>query len=283
MILEIFPPLVAELILSIILGIVQGITEFLPISSTAHLLLTSSVVIGQDIGLTTSNIIQFGTLLATLQYYWADLKEIAFRVVKILTSPSEIKKFFTNIKLWLDGRVEEVKENEIVDITIAQLAIATLPVAIFALSIRSLIEGVRDNLLWVALFLILGGVLVGSAELVHNKIKKEHKSQIMGKLEVLTIGLFQCFAVFPGVSRSGSTMSGALMLGRDRFSSVRFSFLLAVPVLGLASLYDLVKAGRELATGSIPLLPTNEIATGSTFQLSLFSFFWTEPGKLPLT
>jgi undecaprenyl-diphosphatase len=264
------PPLISEIFFSLLLGVIQGVAEFLPISSTAHLLLTSKLLVGKDIGLTASNIIQFGTLVAIIQYYWAELKAITLRLLELVKSPAQWTLFARNIKLWWQGKMEQITEKGKIDVTIIQVIIATLPIVVFALATRKLVEGLRDNLLWIATFLVLGGIMVAVAEVISHYREVKHKSPIMSKWEVLTIGLFQCLSVFSGVSRSGSTMSGALVLDRPRYEAMRFSFFLSIPALGLASLYDTIKGVRELFSGQMPLLP-GAVQNGATYELSLVS------------
>jgi undecaprenyl-diphosphatase len=248
-----------ELILSLILGITQGITEFLPISSTAHLRLISEFLIQKDIGLSASNIIQFGTLLAIVQYFWPELKGLFWHVLKVITSKKEFGEFWHNVRSWLAGKSEFVDSKEAdQDILIAQVTIATLPIVIFALLMRDNIELLRENILNIAYFLLLGGALIALSEFVHKSRRDTKKSKEMSVWEVLLIGSFQCLAVFPGVSRSGATLAGALFLGRDRQKSVRFSFLLSIPALGLAGVYDLWKVIQEFMASETTLLPSAE-------------------------
>jgi undecaprenyl-diphosphatase len=263
-----------ELILAIILGIVQGITEFLPISSTAHLRLISEFLVQKDIGLTTSNLIQFGTLLAIVQYFWPELKGLFVHILKVLTSPKEFKEFWHNVGSWLQGKEDFQDAQEAnQDILIAQVSIATVPIVIFALLMRNQIELLRENITNIAYFLILGGLLITISELIHRATKDKSKAASMRPWEVLLIGLFQCLAVFPGVSRSGATLAGALFLGRQRQGSVRFSFLLSIPALGLAGVYDLFKVIREIGEDQTTLLPSPETWTDNLIHPSLLSIF----------
>lgn len=264
------PSWVYETLISLILGVVQGVTEFLPISSTAHLLLTSEILVGKDIGLSTSNVIQFGTLLAILVFYKSEISLIFARIWEIMKSPRiQTSQFAQHVFWWWQNRLEGKKSpNLLADVTIAQLIVGTLPVIVFALLVRNLIETLRGSLVNIALFLVFGGMLVGVSEIVHRFKKRKNPGRYLDKWEVLTIGLFQCLSVFPGVSRSGSTLAGALLLGRERDSSVRFSFLLAIPAIGLASVYDGLKVLRDLFNGDISLFPAVQ-TTGESLQLSL--------------
>jgi undecaprenyl-diphosphatase len=268
------PSLLFETIIAIVLGGVQGITEFLPISSTAHLYLVSKFLINKDIGLNTSNIIQFGTLIAIIQYFWLDLKSLFTSFIKLFRI-SSLKNFINDVRIWIKSNPSntnsstKVSDDYFNNITLAQVIIATIPIIIFALLMRNVVESLRENILNIALFLILGGIVIGISELLHkfNKRKKDHT--IMSIQEVLIIGLFQSIAVFPGISRSGSTLAGALILGRNRNQSVRFSFLLSIPALGLASFYDLIKIGLEIINGKVSIFPMRHALTDSNVHLSL--------------
>jgi len=247
-----------ELLLAIFLGLVQGITEFLPISSTAHLRLVSEFLVGKDIGLSASNIVQAGTLMAIIQYFWADLKNLYQHLIRVLTSKLELAQCWQNIRTWWAGKNDfQDQAKADLDILLAQVVLATLPIVVFALLMRQQVELLRQNILYIALFLLAGGVLIMLSEWVHKHRLNQSKTDKMAPWEVLIIGCCQCLSVFPGISRSGATLSGALFLGRDRQTSVRFSFLLSIPALGLAGIYDLVKVGKEFLTGEQILLWPN--------------------------
>jgi undecaprenyl-diphosphatase len=260
-----------EILFSILLGIVQGITEFLPISSTAHLLIVSKYITRSGISLAASNVIQFGTLIAIIQYFIEDIKVLVGHIIYRLKNLKDIKEFFTNFKNWFQepNQIFDLKAKN--DILISQLIIATLPIIATALIFRKTLEALRENLFYVAIFLTVGGILIVYAELMHIKKINSKKSKMMSFRETLMVGLFQSVAVFPGISRSGSALAGGLFLGRNRAESVRFSFLLSLPALGLASTYDLIKVIGEFKNGSISLLPNANGWTTSTLNISILS------------
>ncbi len=264
---------IKELALAIFLGLVQGVTEFLPISSTAHLRLTSEFLVGKDIGLSASNIIQTGALVAIVQYFWSDLKGLYDHIVKVFTNKQELAQCWHNIRSWWQGKTDFQDESEAdLDILIAQVVLATWPIVVFALLMRQQVEWLRENILYIAFFLIAGGVLITLSEIVHKIRFSSPKTVKMAPWEVLVIGCCQCLSVFPGISRSGATLSGALFLGRDRPTSVRFSFLLSIPALGLAGIYDLVKVVKEfLSSDQIFLWPTAQTWSLDYIHLSLVS------------
>jgi undecaprenyl-diphosphatase len=262
-----------ELLLAIILGIVQGITEFLPISSTAHLLLFSKYLTKASISLAASNVIQFGTFVAIVQYFWEDIRTLSSHLFKRITNRAKFTQMLKNIKNWFQDPNQLFDIGAKQDILLSQITIASIPIIISALLLRKYLESTRDSLYYVAIFLTLGGILIVYAELMHIKKLKQSKSKLMSFKETLTVGLFQSLAIFPGVSRSGSALAGGLFLGRNREESVRFSFLLSLPALGLASAYDLIKVIGEFKNGTVPLLPTSSSWTSNELGLSILSIF----------
>ncbi|MGL4759832.1 MAG: undecaprenyl-diphosphate phosphatase [Patescibacteria group bacterium] len=262
-----YSPLV-EILFSIFLGIVQGITEFLPISSTAHLLLFSKYLTSGGISLATSNVIQFGTFIAIIQYFWLDISLLAKHILSKFKQPKTLNESFKNVKSWVTDPNQIFNNQGKQDIILCQLIVATIPLIVVALSLRKLIENLRGELYFIAFFLTLGGLLIVYSELMHIKKINQKRSKMMSLKETVMIGLFQSLAVFPGVSRSGSALAGGLFLGRNRAESVRFSFLLSLPALGLSSIYDLVKVFSEFKNGSIQLLPSKEGWSSKELNLS---------------
>ena len=240
-----------EYLLAILLGIIQGITEFLPISSTAHMLLGAKLVTGgKDIGLAISNIIQGGTLVAILLYFAKDIKDTFGHILR-LRNPELRNNCIYNIKAWLYQKTNYKGKFASLDILIAQLVVATLPIIVFALAFRKSVENFRENFVAIALFLLIGSILMYWSDMRKHQVEKD-QTQIMSLREVLIIGIFQSFAIFPGISRSGATISGALILGRPKKDAVRFSFLLSIPTLFLASVKDFWDV---LTTTKLPLFP----------------------------
>jgi undecaprenyl-diphosphatase len=260
-----------EIILSLILGVVQGITEFLPISSTAHLLLIGKYLTKGSISLTASNVIQFGTFIAIVQYFWNDIKMLNKHILFRLKNLKSLKDYFINSRNWIKEPNQIFDSIAKQDIILSQLILASIPLLISALTLRKLVENLRDNLYYVAVFLTLGGILIVYSELMHIKKINLKKSKTMSFKEVLFVGFFQSLAVFPGISRSGSAMAGGLFLGRNREESVRFSFLLSLPALGLASIYDLVKISQDFKNGFVPILPSIDAWKSGHISLSIIS------------
>jgi undecaprenyl-diphosphatase len=263
-----------ELLVSIIVGLVQGITEFLPISSTAHNFLVSKLLT-KEIDLEISNIIQLGTLIAIIQYYWSDLSVFAKRIVEIIKKPSEFKIFVKNIKSWWkndhneDVNLDIEDKNALTDSTIFQLAIATIPIMIIGLTMRSVANNLR-SLVWVGFFMIIGAILLSIADWYYNNSKVK-KVKRLNKIGVMTIGIFQAFAIFPGMSRSGSCLAGSYFTGVEKQSAIRFAFLLSIPALGISGINDLFSFLKKSAS-RLTILPDNDATNFSVVSVLIGTF-----------
>ncbi len=261
-----------ELLLTLIVGAAQGITEFLPISSTAHIrLITNILTSGRDIGLSTSNIIQLGTLIATLQFFKKDLSHFVVRIKEIFSKSENFNVFSHNFNTWrTSGKNYKGSSRQIsTDITLTQLFFGSLPIILFGALLKNFVSSSRD-LTYIASFLVTGSILMWIGELVYKNKPKEKKDSQFTISEVVLIGLFQSLAIFPGISRSGATISGSLMIGKDRAKAVRFSFLLSIPAILLAGLVDLIGYIRFLISNP-NLLPTISSWTDTTISLSITS------------
>jgi undecaprenyl-diphosphatase len=260
---------VNEILLAIIIGVTQGITEFLPISSTAHMRLVSGLIANnRDFGVASSNIIQLGTLLSIAYYFADDLKIYFQRIFQILLNPIvECKKVLNTFRAWTKSEI--IEEN--VDLTLSQLAIATLPIAVFGLILSEYVENLRSYQI-IAIILLFGSGIMYLGEYIYKIIKdKTDSSKPYSATETLMLGFFQMLAIFPGVSRSGSTISGALMLGRNRTKSIRFSFLLSIPAIFLAGVLGLYEVISNISDNPTPLLPEASSWGETTIELSVLS------------
>lgn len=223
---------------AIILGIVEGLTEFLPVSSTAHLILTSQLLRlpSTDFQKSFEVIIQFGAILAVLVLYG--------------------KSVFVDRK------------------TFGRILAAFIPTAIVGLALHSVIKNIffeSDSIILSALF--IGGALILLFEHFHTE-RPDAKDEInnMTYKQAVAIGLFQSFAVIPGVSRAAATIIGGLLLGVSRKTIITFSFLLAVPTVLAASLLDLAKTGASF-TGSEYLLLAIGFAVSFVTALAAIKWF----------
>jgi len=244
------------LIQAILLGIVQGLTEFIPISSTAHLVLASRVL-GLALSpeqLTSSiAVIQLGTLIAVLIYFATDIWNISIAFVR------------DHLKL-LTGKGGSGLSHE------AQLGwlviIGSLPVAIVGLLFKKQIEGTFTKNLWViATMMIVIALLLAIAEAVG---KQQRQMQDLTVKDALIVGFAQCLALIPGSSRSGSTIMGGLFAGEVRDTAARFSFLLSIPAIAASGLLEMKEALHRLPQGSLASLAVGTIISGIVGYLSIW-------------
>jgi undecaprenyl-diphosphatase len=209
---------------SIVLGLIQGLTEFLPISSSGHLLIFPALVGWEDPGAAFTAVIQLGTEAAVLIYFRSDLWRIARIWLRSLRDP-DLRRDPEARMGWY-------------------LVVATVPIAILGFVFQNQIETAARNLWLVGSTLVLFGLVLGAADRVGSKSRTvEGLSFRDGAL----IGLAQSLALVPGVSRSGATISAGLFLGLERTVAARFSFLLAIPAVVLSGTYELLKllTGKE--------------------------------------
>lgn len=233
---------------AILLGIVQGITEWLPISSTAHLRLLPLLFGWEDPGAAFTAVIQLGTLLAILIYFWRDLVTVFTGWVKSLTNKD------------LRGSMEAKQGWAIV--------IGSVPIVIFGKLFEDQIKGPLRSLTVIATSLIVVGILMFIAERVgKQKLKMEDVTPARG----LWVGLWQAVALIPGASRSGSTITGGLFAGFERKAAARFSFLLSVPSILAAGVKEVVDERTHLATLN---LGSVAVATIVSFVVGYFTIRW---------
>lgn len=199
-----------------VLGLVQGLTEFLPISSTAHLKIVPALVGWSDPGAAFSAVIQLGTVVAVILYFSKDLFRIAGAFLRGLVSR---RPFET-----LDSRLGWY------------VLIGTLPIGLFGLTFKKAIEGSLRSLYVVAAALVILAIVLFIVERLASH--QRTLSELTLKDGVI-IGLWQALALIPGSSRSGTTITGALFQGLRREDAARFSFLLSVPATALAGIFEL--------------------------------------------
>ena len=207
----------------VVLGIVQGLTEFLPISSSAHLRIVSGVFFGNDPGAAFTAVSQLGTEAAVLVYFARDIAHL--------------------VAVWFRGlRSPEARADP--DYRLAWLVIiGTIPIAVLGVLFKHQIETVARNLWLIATTMVVFGVLLGLAE-YYGRQKIELRQ--MKVSDGVILGFAQACALIPGVSRSGGTITAGLFLGLQRTAAVRYSFLLAIPAVvaaGLFTIPDIAKGG----------------------------------------
>src|SRR3954471_21174021 len=211
---------------AIVLGLVQGLTEFLPISSSGHLRIVPAFFGWQDPGAAFTAVIQLGTMAAVLLYFRADLWRIATAWLRPLRDPS--------IRGDLDARMGWY------------IILGTIPVAVLGLAFKGPIETKFRSLELIGTMLIVFGLVMLAAEAAS---KRDRSLREITSRDGLLIGLAQALALVPGVSRSGATISAGLLLNFDRAAAARYSFLLSVPAVVLSGLFELRHAGG----GSLPI------------------------------
>ncbi|TWI62252.1 undecaprenyl-diphosphatase [Desulfobotulus alkaliphilus] len=212
----------------IFLSLIQGITEFLPISSSAHLILPSAILGWEDQGLAFDIAVHTGTLFAVMLYFREDIKNLLYGWIQSFAgNQSEHGKM-----AWF-------------------LIIATIPTGLAGLMAGGIIETSLRSASVIAGTTLVFGALLWLADV---RGKKKLAMESMSLKQALIIGLMQAVSLIPGTSRSGITITAGLMLGFDRKSAARFSFLLSIPIIVLITLYQTVKLIRQPEMYDIPAL-----------------------------
>ncbi|HSX51801.1 MAG TPA: undecaprenyl-diphosphate phosphatase [Cellvibrio sp.] len=209
---------------AIIMGLVEGVTEFLPISSTGHLIVVGDLINFHNDGRVFEIAIQLGAILAVVVEYRQKFTRVAFGMF----NDAQSQRFILN------------------------LFIAFLPAAVVGLLFISLIKTYLFNALSVATMLILGGLVILWAERRTHDVRV-HDVDDMTWRDALKVGLFQVLSMIPGTSRSGATIIGGLFIGLDRKVAAEFSFFLAVPTMFAATFYDIFKHRDLLEMSDFPM------------------------------
>ena len=257
-----------NLLQAIILGIVQGLSEFIPISSTAHLVFASRLTDlypNQPEQLTaTIAVLQLGTLLAVILYFASDIFSISVAFVRdhlALISRGRGMRFSGTHgvrPMWLS---EEAWLGWLI-------IIGSIPIGTIGLIFKKYIEGeATKNLLVIAVMMIAVALLLALAEAVGTK-RKEIKD--FGIFDALVVGFAQVLALIPGASRSGSTIMGGLFAGQKREAAARFSFLLSIPAIAASGLLELREAWSLLPPESFLPLITGTIVAGIVGYASIY-------------
>ncbi|QXJ19922.1 undecaprenyl-diphosphate phosphatase [Actinomadura graeca] len=229
-----------------VLGIVQGLTEFLPISSSGHLLFVPKLLRWDDPGAPFTAVIQLGTMAAVIIYFWRDLVRILTTWTKSLWTP--------DLRPHQDARMGWY------------IGLGTIPISVCGLAFKDFIEEPARNLWINSTSLIVMGLLLMVAEWAG--IRKREVADLNMR-DGLLIGAFQCLSLIPGSSRSGSTMTGALFLGYTREAAARYSFLLSIPAVVLSGAFEM----RKAFDGSLQLVPT-VVATLVSFVVGYACIAW---------
>lgn len=251
---------------AIVLGIVQGLTEFIPVSSTAHLVFAARLVnlyggvgdktLQAEQTTATIAVIQLGTLLAVLIYFASDIINI-------------LRAFVGDHLAWMRGRNEPGQPKLSKDAWLGWLVIiGSIPVGIVGLLFKKQIEGPFTKNLWViATMMIVVGLLLTIAEFVG---KRDHGMDRLRIKDALAVGGAQVLALIPGSSRSGSTIMGGLFAGQTRETAARFSFLLSIPAIAASGLLELKEAIEKLPGDSYGALIVATIVSGAVGYASIW-------------
>lgn len=231
-----------DLFKAVFLGVVEGLTEFIPVSSTAHLLISSYLIDFQSVKNNLFEIvIQLGAILAVCMIYRKKICDIILNLHQ-----KNNQKFSLN------------------------LALAFLPAMLIGGIFHDIIKEIFFSNLVIAIALIIGGAIMIFVERTPKTTSVKDIEQIT-PLNAFYIGLFQCLAMIPGTSRSGATIIGALLLKFDRKVATEFSFFLAIPTIFAATAYDLLKNFRELTTSNLEIIL---IGTAAAFFSAILVIKW---------
>ncbi|WP_219413442.1 undecaprenyl-diphosphate phosphatase [Pseudonocardia nigra] len=231
----------------LVLGVVQGLTEFLPISSSAHLRITSEVFFGRDAGAAFTAVTQLGTEAAVIVYFARDIGHL--------------------IATWFRG-FRDAAVRATPDYRIAWLVIiGTIPIGVLGLLFEDQIQTAARNLWLIATTLVAFGLLLGLAERVGRQRIELHQ---MKPMDGILLGFAQAMALIPGVSRSGGTITAGLFLGFTRPAAVRYSFLLAIPAVVASGIFQI----PDVFAGDGPSGLQMIVATLIAFAIGYAAIAW---------
>ncbi|MGW6552958.1 undecaprenyl-diphosphate phosphatase [Streptomyces sp. NPDC055051] len=256
---------------SFILGLVQGLTEFLPISSSAHLRLTAAFAGWEDPGAAFTAITQIGTETAVLIYFRKDIGRIVTAWFRSLTDKSMRSDHDAQMG-WL-------------------VIVGSIPIGVLGVTLKDQIEGPFRDLRLIATTLIVMGIVLGIADRLaardevggrHRAIRERKTLKDLNVRDGLIYGCCQAMALIPGVSRSGATISGGLLMGYTRESAARYSFLLAIPAVLASGVYELKDAGEGGHVSWGPTIFATIVAFGVGYAvIAWFMKFITTKSFMP--
>ncbi len=232
-----------EYFCALIIGIVEGLTEYIPVSSTGHLILT-----GHMLGFTGPK---------------ADVFEVFIQLGAILSVVMVYREKF----IFMVRRENWMKRH---GASCRNIAIAMLPALAVGYALHGFIKGYLFSTGTVIAGLIIGSIFMMAAEKFHRPFAVKDVDLITGR-QAFQIGLFQCLSLWPGFSRSGSTISGGLLLGISRKASADFSFIMAVPLMCIACVYDLLKIADQLTTEDVGIFALGFL---TSFAVAYVSILW---------
>jgi len=232
---------------AVVLGIVQGLTEFLPISSSAHLRIVPALFGWNDPGSAFTAVIQLGTMAAVVVYFWSDLWRIGITWLKSLRDPA--------LRSHLDAKMGWY------------LIVGTVPISVFGLLFKDQVTNGARDLRVIGTTLIVLGIVLYVADRIGRRTKEIDQ---LTTRDGVAVGLAQSLALVPGVSRSGSTISAGLFLGYSREAAARYSFLLSIPAVVLSGVFELKDVGSGSDYGIGPTI----VATILSFVVGYAAIAW---------
>ena len=240
-----------SLLVAAILGVVEGLTEFLPVSSTGHLILAGNLLgFTGDTSKSFEVVIQLGSILAVVVMFWRRL----FGMIGLHFGKPPVHEGTGNRRL-----------------NLLHIILGMIPATILGLLLHSQIKSLFEPK-FVMIALVVGGVLLIAAELLKPKKPRAEGVDDITYLQAIMIGVFQCLALWPGFSRSGATISGGMLMGISRFAASEFSFLLAVPMMMGATALDLYKSYSFLTLADLPMFATGFICAFIVALIAIKTF-----------
>lgn len=239
-----------SLLQAIILGIIQGLTEYLPVSSSAHLVFVPYLLgwqLDPEVSFVFNVLVQLGTLLAVIVYFWRDLREVLSAWVVGIRSRAPLATPRSRLGWYL--------------------ILATIPAGIAGLLLKDAVEAAFQSHIFTALFLLVTAALLLTSE---RFAAQKRNLEDMTARDALVMGLMQALAIFPGISRSGSTIAGGMFSGMERRPAARFSFLMSIPIMvaaGAAAAADLFAFPNFSAV--LPLVAAGFIVAAVVGYLSI--------------
>ncbi|TCQ88342.1 undecaprenyl-diphosphatase [Rahnella sp. JUb53] len=240
-----------SLLVAAILGVVEGLTEFLPVSSTGHLIIAGNLLgFTGDTSKSFEVVIQLGSILAVVVMFWRRL----FGMIGLHFGKPPVHEGTGNHRL-----------------NLLHIILGMIPATILGLLLHSQIKSLFEPK-FVMIALVVGGVLLIAAELLKPKKPRAEGVDDITYLQAFMIGVFQCLALWPGFSRSGATISGGMLMGISRFAASEFSFLLAVPMMMGATALDLYKSHSFLTLADLPMFATGFISAFIVALIAIKTF-----------
>ncbi|HCX4233898.1 TPA: undecaprenyl-diphosphate phosphatase [Escherichia coli] len=247
-----------SLLIAAILGVVEGLTEFLPVSSTGHMIIVGHLLgFEGDTAKTFEVVIQLGSILAVVVMFWRRL----FGLIGI---------HFGLIGIHFGRPLQHEGESK-GRLTLIHILLGMIPAVVLGLLFHDTIKSLF-NPINVMYALVVGGLLLIAAECLKPKEPRAPGLDDMTYRQAFMIGCFQCLALWPGFSRSGATISGGMLMGVSRYAASEFSFLLAVPMMMGATALDLYKSWGFLTTGDIPMFAVGFITAFVVALIAIKTF-----------